>query len=327
MTLAEVKLDDKYALDKGRVFLSGTQALVRLMILQHQRDLKAGLNTAGFASGYRGSPLGNVDREMWSAGKYLKAHNIKFEPGVNEDLAATAIWGSQQVNLFPGGKYDGVFSLWYGKGPGVDRTGDVFRHGTLSGTSPNGGVLVVAGDDPACKSSTAPSQTEFAFMDAQIPVLSPANVQEFLDFGVYGYALSRYSGCWVAMKTVTENVESTSSVDVDPDRVTIELPEEDLHKDGVHTRWPDPPQAQEVRQRAAKLPAVQAFARKNRIDVTTIDSPKASYGIVTTGKAYTDVREALALLGLTDEIAAEIGIRVYKVGLLWPIETLSLIHI
>ncbi|MCW9034779.1 MAG: indolepyruvate ferredoxin oxidoreductase family protein [Rhodospirillales bacterium] len=321
MALTEVSLDDRYSLEKGRVLLSGTQALVRLVILQHQRDQKAGLNTAGYVSGYRGSPLGNVDREMLASDKYLKEHNIKFEPGVNEDLAATAIWGSQQVNLFPGGKYDGVFGLWYGKGPGVDRTGDVFRHGNLSGTSPKGGVLVVAGDDPACKSSTAYSQTEYAFVDVQIPVVAPANVQEFLDFGIYGYELSRFSGSWVAMKTVTENVESTCSVDVDPERVKIETPDDyEGPKDGVYTRWPDAPIAQEARLRQAKLPAIYAFARKNKIDHVAFGTDTGTFGIVTVGKTYTDVREALELLGITQEVAEQIGLGVYKVGMLWPLE-------
>ncbi len=321
MAQTDISLEDRYSLEKGRVLLNGTQALVRLVILQHQRDVKAGFNTAGYVSGYRGSPLGNVDREMEAGEKYLKAHNIKFESGVNEDLAATAIWGSQQVNLFPGGKYDGVFGMWYGKGPGVDRTGDVFRHGNLSGTSPKGGVLVIAGDDPACKSSTASSQTEYAFVDAQMPVVAPANVQEFLDFGIYGYELSRFSGSWVAMKTVTENVESTCSVDVDPDRVKVETPDDYVGpEDGVYTRWPDAPIAQEARLRKAKLPAIYAFARKNPLDRMVFGAENGKFGIVTVGKSYTDVREALELLGISEKVAKEIGLSVYKVGLLWPLE-------
>ena len=217
MALADVKLDDKYALQSGRVFLTGIQALVRLLLMQRQRDLAAGLNTAGFVSGYRGSPLGNVDRELWQIGSLLDEHHIHFQPGVNEDLAATSVWGTQQASLLAGARYDGVFCLWYGKGPGVDRSGDVFRHANMAGTSPHGGVLVLAGDDPACKSSTVPSQSEHALIDAQFPVLHPANVREFLEFGLLGWAMSRYSGCWVAMKTVTENVDSSASVPVDPE--------------------------------------------------------------------------------------------------------------
>ena len=226
MELLNVTLEDKYALASGRVYLSGTQALVRLPMMQRQRDLLAGLNTAGFVSGYRGSPLGGVDKESWRAKKFLDDNHIVFKPGVNEDLAATAIWGTQQLNLFEGAEYDGVFAMWYGKGPGVDRSGDVFKHGNYSGTSNHGGVLVVAGDDPVCKSSTLPSQTEYAFMDAQIPVLNPSNVQEILDFGLIGWAMSRYSGCWVALKTIPETVDASASVFVGPDRVSIVMPED-----------------------------------------------------------------------------------------------------
>ncbi|MCW8848103.1 MAG: indolepyruvate ferredoxin oxidoreductase family protein, partial [Sedimenticola sp.] len=224
MALAEIKLDDKYTLDSGRVYLTGVQALVRLPMLQQQRDQQAGLKTAGFISGYRGSPLGGFDKELWKAKQYLLKNHITFQPGLNEDLAATAIWGSQQLNLFNGAKYDGVYSMWYGKGPGVDRSGDVFKHANAAGTSPHGGVLVIAGDDHNSKSSTLPHQTEYAFMDAMIPVLNPAGVQEILDFGQIGWALSRYSGCWVALKTIAETVDTSASVSIDPDRVKITIP-------------------------------------------------------------------------------------------------------
>ena len=225
-TLNNVTLDDKYTLDEGRIFLNGTQALVRLALMQRRRDMAAGLNTAGYVTGYRGSPLGGIDREFGRAKGFLRDHHIKFHPAVNEDLAATALWGSQQVNMFEGARYDGVFGIWYGKGPGVDRSGDVFRHANFAGTSPRGGVLVLAGDDPACKSSTVPSQSEHALMDVHIPILNPANVQDILDFGLYGLAMSRYSGCWVGMKCITDNVDSTATVDIDPERVRINLPED-----------------------------------------------------------------------------------------------------
>ncbi|MCZ6846637.1 MAG: indolepyruvate ferredoxin oxidoreductase family protein, partial [Alphaproteobacteria bacterium] len=219
MALAAVSLDDKYTLESGRVFLTGTQALVRLPMMQRLRDAKAGLNTAAYVSGYRGSPLGGLDQQMERAQQFLEKHNIVFRPGVNEDLAATAIWGSQQLNLFPNANYDGVFGMWYGTGPGVDRSGDVFKHGNLAGSSRHGGVLLLAGDDHLCKSSTTAHQSEFAFVDASIPVLHPAGVQEILDLGLYGWALSRYSGCWVAFKLVTDLVDSSASVAIDPGRV------------------------------------------------------------------------------------------------------------
>ena len=289
--------------------------------MQRQRDLLAGLNTAGFISGYRGSPLGGVDKESWRAQKFLEDNHIVFKPGVNEDLAATAIWGTQQLNLFEGAKYDGVFAMWYGKGPGVDRSGDVFKHGNYSGTSKHGGVLVVAGDDPVCKSSTLPSQTEYAFMDAQIPVLNPSNVQEILDFGLIGWALSRYSGCWVALKTIPETVDASASVFVDPDRVPIVLPEDfEMPPDGLHVRFPDPPLDQEERLQRYKLYAALAFARANGLDKMVIDSPDARFGIATTGKSYPDVMQALDDLGIDRAHAAEIGLRVYKVAMPWPLE-------
>src|SRR5512141_3421830 len=224
MSALPVSLEDKYQLASGRVYLTGTQALVRLPMLQRARDLAAGLNTAGFISGYRGSPLGGIDQGMHGARKHLEAHHIKFHPGVNEDMAATSIWGTQQLNLFNDAKYDGVFAMWYGKGPGVDRCGDVFKHANAAGTSKHGGVLLVAGDDHACKSSTLPHQSDHMFSAALMPVLYPSSVQEILDLGLHGWAMSRYSGCWVAFKCVADTVESSASVFVDPERLSIVTP-------------------------------------------------------------------------------------------------------
>ncbi len=321
MALAAVSLDDKYALDEGRIYLTGTQALVRLPMMQRQRDVAAGLNTACFISGYRGSPLGGFDRELWSAKRFVERNHIHFQPGVNEDLAATAVWGSQQVGLFPGAKYDGVFAMWYGKGPGVDRSGDALKHGNMAGTAPAGGVLALAGDDHACKSSTLPHQSEYAFMDAQIPVLNPAGVQEFLDLGLYGWAMSRYAGTWVALKAVAETLDSSASVTVDPARVTIALPDDfEMPPGGLNIRWPDAPMDQEYRLHRHKVYAALAFARANRLDRTVIDAPRPRLGIVTTGKSYLDVRQALDDLGIDDALAAEIGIRLYKVAMPWPLE-------
>ncbi len=321
MALAAVTLDDKYELETGRVYLTGTQALVRLAMMQRQRDLRAGLNTAAFVSGYRGSPLGGLDQAFWQAKRFIAKNHIHFQPGVNEDLAATAVWGSQQVGLFPGAKYDGVYAMWYGKGPGVDRTGDVFKHGNFAGTSRHGGVLLLAGDDHAAKSSTLPHQSEYAFMSAMIPVLNPAGVQEFLDLGIYGWALSRFSGCWTAFKTIADTVESSASVHVDPHRVEIVTPAEfELPPGGLNIRWPDNWMEQEERLMRHKLYAALAFARANGLDRTVIASPRPRLGIVTTGKSYLDVRQALDDLGIDAAQAAEIGLSVYKVAMSWPLE-------
>ncbi len=319
-TLANAKLDDRFTLEKGRVFLTGTQAFVRLMMLQRQRDAAAGLNTAGFVSGYRGSPLARLDQTFWQAGKHLTDNHITFTPGINEDLGAAAVWGSQQVNLFPGAKYDGVFALWYGKGPGVDRSMDAFRHANAAGTSRHGGVLALLGDDHGCESSTLGHQSDHNMMSAMVPVLHPATLQEYLDLGILGLAMSRYAGCWVGFKCVTELVESTASVVVDPDRVHVRLPDDYTPPaGGLHIRWPDPPLPQEART-YHKIEAALAFARANKIDDLTVDSPNATLGIATTGKAYLDVLQALDLLGLTETDLARYGVRLYKIALVWPLE-------
>ncbi|SAK78718.1 indolepyruvate ferredoxin oxidoreductase family protein [Caballeronia ptereochthonis] len=318
---ADVSLDDKYTLEKGRVYISGTQALVRLPMLQKARDRKAGLNTAGFISGYRGSPLGALDQSLWKAKQHLKDNDIVFQPGVNEDLAATSIWGTQQVNLWPGATRDGVFGMWYGKGPGVDRTGDVFKHANSAGTDGHGGVLVLAGDDHAAKSSSVAHQSDHAFIAAGIPVLYPSNVQEYLDYGLHGWAMSRYSGLWVAMKCVTDVVESTASIDLDPDRVEIVTPTDyAMPAGGLNIRWPDSPLAQEARLLDEKWYAALAYVRANKLNRVVIDSDKPRFGIITAGKAYLDVRQALADLGLDDETCAQIGLRVLKVGCVWPLD-------
>ena len=319
--LREVSLDDKYALDSGRVFLNGTQALVRLLILQRQRDLAAGRNTAGFVSGYRGSPLGGLDQALWKAQPFLERAHVRFQPGLNEDLAATSIWGTQQLNLHPGARYDGVFAMWYGKGPGVDRCGDVFKHANHAGTSRFGGVLALAGDDHGAKSSTLPHQSDHMFAAATMPVLYPASVQEILDLGLHGWAMSRYSGCWVGFKCVSDTVESSASIDVDPGRTQIILPDDfPLPPGGVSIRWPDPFLATEARMQDTKIYAALHYARVNRLNRVIIDSPRPRLGIITSGKSYLDVRQALDDLGITERDAAEIGLRVYKVAMPWPLE-------
>jgi indolepyruvate ferredoxin oxidoreductase len=321
MDLAKASLEDKYTLERGRVFLTGTQALIRLMMLQRERDLRAGLNTAGFISGYRGSPLGGLDQALWRAQPHLASHHIKFQPGVNEDLAATAIWGTQQVGMYPGANYDGVYSMWYGKGPGVDRCGDVFKHANAAGTSKHGGVLALAGDDHAAKSSTLPHQSEHIFKACLIPHLNPANVQDYLDFGLHGFAMSRYSGCWIAFKCVTDVVESGASVIVDPARVVSKLPEDFvLPVGGLNIRWPDAILEQEARILDYKVYAALAYCRANGLDRIVWDSPRARFGIATAGKSYGDVMEALSSLGITEDIAREIGLRVYKIAMTWPLE-------
>jgi len=321
VTLADVRLDDKYRLSHGRVFMTGVQALARLPMLQRERDRAAGLNTSGFISGYRGSPLGGLDTALHEAASHLAAHDVRFQSGVNEDLAATAIWGTQQLHLLPGAKRDGIFAMWYGKGPGVDRCGDVFKHANYAGTSAAGGVLVVAGDDHAARSSAVAHQSEHIFSACAMPVIAPASVQDILDFGLHGWAMSRYTGCWIALKLSADVVESSATVDIDPARVQVCVPDDfELPADGVHIRWPDPQSAQEHRMQAYKIYGAAAYARANGLDRLVWDSPRARLGLVACGKAWLDLRQALHELGIDEAAAAALGLRVYKVGMPWPLE-------
>lgn len=318
---ANISLDDRYTLKSGRILISGTQALVRLPLIQLERDRAAGLETAGYITGYRGSPLAGLDQQLASARKFYAGKAIVFQPGVNEDLAATAVWGTQQTGLHGPANYTGVFAMWYGKGPGVDRSGDALRHGNLAGSAALGGVLLLAGDDHTCESSTTCHQSEFAFVDAMIPVLNPAGVQEIIDYGLFGWALSRYSGCWVALKCVKDSVETTATVEIDTQRLTFQTPQDHTIPDkGLSIRWPDTPQDQETRLHQHKLEAVRAYCRANKIDRVMIDSSQAKIGIATTGKSYLDVCQALEALDLDEKRASEKGIRLFKIGLSWPLE-------
>ncbi|CAN5821621.1 indolepyruvate ferredoxin oxidoreductase family protein [soil metagenome] len=317
-----VTLDDKYILESGRVYLTGTQALVRLPMMQRQRDLAAGLNTGGYISGYRGSPLGGFDQALWQAKRFIKNSHIEFQPGVNEDLAATALWGTQQIHLYPGARYDGVFGMWYGKGPGVDRSGDVLKHANYAGTSKHGGIVALAGDDHMAKSSTTAHQSEPALIAAGIPVIHAASVQEYLDLGLHAFAMSRYSGLWISFKVLSETVDSSASVHVDPHRIEIHTPTDFvLPPDGVHIRWPDDWLGQERRTVTIKQPAALAYWRANKLDRLMMGRADARFGIVTVGKSYLDVRQALEELGIDDVEAGRLGIAVYKVALVWPLET------
>ena len=320
-TRLETTLDDKYTLREGWAFMSGTQALVRLPMQQRMRDEAAGKNTAGFISGYRGSPLGRYDIELWRVEKLLKQHHIHFQPGVNEDLAATAAWGAQYVGVFPGARYDGVFGIWYGKGPGVDRSGDALRHANLAGTSPWGGVVALAGDDHAAKSSTAAAQSDQDFIAVGIPLLYPASVQEILDYGLHGIAMSRYSGCWTGLKVVTDVVESSGTVQVAPEHPRIVLPPPSATvPGGLAIRRDDTALAQEDRLYNHKLHAVMAYARANALDRIVIDTPTPRLGIVAPGKSYADVRQAMLELGLDEASAAARGIRLLKIAMVWPLD-------
>jgi indolepyruvate ferredoxin oxidoreductase len=320
----DVTLDDKYVLEEGRAFVTGVQALLRVMLDQNKLDRAAGLNTAGFVSGYRGSPLGGLDQQAGRAKKHLQAANVIFKEGLNEDLAATAVWGSQQANLFPGAKYDGVTGLWYGKAPGVDRTGDVFKHANFSGTWPKGGVIAVAGDDHNCKSSTLPSQSEFAFQDFEMPVLSPADVQEVLDYGLAGIALSRFSGLWVGVIALADTMDSGVTIDVSLKRHGFREPDFAMPPGGVGIRTKDVPLEKERRLRQFKIPAALAWARANGIDRVVSPAARPRLGIVCQGQAYKDVIEAFAAMGLTLAEAARLGVAVYKVGMPWPLEPIGL---
>jgi len=321
--LETVTLDDKYSLDYGRAFMSGVQALVKLPMLQRQRDALVGKNTAGFISGYRGSPLGGYDQALWKAQKYLKAQNIVFQPGVNEELAATALWGTQQLGFAPAGsnRFDGVFGIWYGKGPGVDRCSDVFKHANMAGTTPWGGVIAVAGDDHVAKSSTAAHQSDHIFKACGLPVFFPATVQEILDLGVHAFAMSRYAGVWSGMKTIQEIVESSATAMIDPERVQVRIPTDFvMPPGGVHIRWPDTALEQEARLFDYKWYAALAYIRANRLNYNVIEGPNDRFGLIASGKAYNDTRQALADLGLDDETCRRVGIRLHKVGVVWPLE-------
>ncbi|MDE2457171.1 MAG: indolepyruvate ferredoxin oxidoreductase family protein, partial [Burkholderiales bacterium] len=320
--LETVTLDDKYALDSGRAFMSGIQALVRLPMLQRQRDAAAGLNTAGFVSGYRGSPLGGYDQALWAAKKHLGAQHIVFQPGVNEELAANAVWGTQQLDLYPAQKqFDGVFGIWYGKGPGVDRCSDVFKHANMAGTARHGGVIAIAGDDHVAKSSTAAHQSDHIFKACGLPVFFPAGVQDILDMGLHAIAMSRFSGLWSGMKTIQEVVESASSVRVDPERVKIVLPEDfAMPPGGLHIRWPDGALEQEARLMDYKWYAALAYVRANRLNHNVIEGPADRFGIIASGKAFNDTRQALADLGLDEDSCRAIGLRLHKVNVVWPLE-------
>ncbi len=316
-----VTLGDKYDLSRERVFISGTQAIVRLALMQKELDRRAGLNTAGFVSGYRGSPLGGLDQQMWRAGKLLEANDIVFRPGLNEDLAATAIWGSQQAEVRGEGRFDGVFGIWYGKGPGVDRSGDALRHANFDGTSPHGGVIALMGDDHTCESSTTAHQSEFAFMDVMMPILNPAGVQEIIDYGLIGWALSRFAGVWVGIKCVKDNIEATASVDVSLDRVKLVLPDIAVPPHGLNIRAGRSPLEKEELLHRWRRPAMLAFLRENRLDrIAMGGGPQPRLGIVSLGKSWLDTLGALDILGIDEKRAADLGLRLYKIAAPWPLE-------
>lgn len=315
-------LDEKYALERGHAFMSGVHALVKLPMLQQSRDQLAGKHTAGFVSGYRGSPLGGYDQALQQAKKYLDQHHIVFQPGVNEELGATAVWGTQMLGYTPkeDHKYDGVFGIWYGKGPGVDRSVDVFKHANMAGTTEWGGVIAVAGDDHISKSSTAAHQSDHIFKAAGMPVFFPASVQEILDMGIHAFAMSRYTGLWTAMKTIQEVVESSASVEIDPERVKVVLPDFPMPEGGVHIRWPDNPLEQEARMFNHKWYAALAYIRANKLNYNLVEGTNDRLGVIASGKAFNDLSQALYDLGLDPATCQRIGLRVHKVGVVWPLE-------
>jgi indolepyruvate ferredoxin oxidoreductase len=327
-TFSPVSLDDKYDLSKSQIFVTGYQALIRLCLMQKERDRRAGLNTAGFITGYRGSPLGGLDQQFMRNGRRLVENDIKFQPGLNEDLAATALWGTQQAELRGEGKFDGVFGMWYGKGPGVDRTGDVFRHANLAGTSKHGGVLALMGDDHTAESSTTAHQSEFHFVDVMVPILNPAGAQEFLDYGLYGWAMSRFTGTWTALKCMHETVESTAVVDGSLDRIQIVTPSDFvMPPGGLNIRLQDTFLGQEARLHDFKRDAMLAFIRANKINrIVTSGGANARIGIITTGKAYLDVRQAFDELGIDEIKCNALGIRLFKIGCPWPIARQELVE-
>ena len=320
MSLQKTSLNDKFDLGKSQVLMNGTQALVRLMLMQKARDKAAGLNTAGYVTGYRGSPLGAVDFQMTRASKPLAESDVKFEEGLNEDLAATALWGAQQAELRGEGRYDGVFGLWYGKGPGVDRTGDVMRHANMAGTSQHGGVVMAMGDDHTGESSTVLHQSEFALIDSYMPIVSPAGVQEMMDYGLYAYALSRFAGVWVGLKTMKDTVEVTSVVNGDPHRLEFVTPEYDMPEGGLNIRLVDDRYQQESRLLDHKLHAAEAFSHANKLDKEVWGKKDAKIGFVAAGKNWLDLVHALSLLNIDEAEAERIGLSTYKVGQVWPMD-------
>ena len=322
----DIALNDKYALTTGRAFMTGIQALVRLPLDQRRADMVAGMNTAGYISGYRGSPLGGYDQQLSIAKRFLDDAHIVFQEGLNEDLAATAVWGSQQTQLFQGAKYDGVFGIWYGKAPGVDRSGDVFKHANFSGVCPTGGAVAIVGDDPTCKSSTLPSQSEYAMMDCEIPILNPASVQEVLDYGLYAIAMSRFSGCWTSVKALADTMDGGAVVDVDPGRLSIVTPPADGFTAERFIKRKDGRAEKEKIHREQRLPAARAFAKANRLDREILSAPKRKIGIVTTGRASRDVYEAMDAIGLSERAAQKLGLSIYKVAMSWPLEPQGLIE-
>jgi indolepyruvate ferredoxin oxidoreductase len=321
----DYRLDDKLVATQGRVFITGTQALLRMAIMQKRLDAGAGLDTAGFISGYRGSPLGALDQEAWRAAAILQQHDIEFLPAINEDLAATALMGTQQVGTDPQRKVDGVFAMWYGKGPGVDRAGDALKHGNAYGSSPLGGVLVVLGDDHGCVSSSMPHQSEQALMAWSMPVLNPANIEEYTAFGLYGWAMSRFTGAWVGFKAISETVEGGAVVEVAPPAPFAARPDYVYPADGLHLRWPDLPSLAIEARLEEKLRAVAAFAAVNSIDRNVVAAPGAQLGIISAGKAYLDLMEALERMGLDTARLEALGLRIYKPGLTFPLERTRLL--
>ena len=319
-------LNDKYDLTKRRIFVSGPQAVVRLLLMQKELDRRAGLNTAGFISGYPGSPLGGLDHNFIRAKCAFDANNILFQPGLNEDLAATAIWGAQQAEMRGEGRFDGVFSLWYGKGPGVDRSGDVFRHVNLAGASKHGGVLALMGDDHTAESSSTAHQSEFTFVDVMMPILSPAGVQEIIDYGLHGYAMSRFTGAWVGLKCLKDTIESTGSIDVSFDRVTPRTPTDfAMPLGGLNIRARDNLLEQERRLQNFKRDAILAWLRANRLNrIVTSGGSNAKIGVIVAGKSYLDVRQAMDDLGIDEVVANALGLRLFKIGCTWPLEPLGL---
>ena len=321
MTLRPVSIDDKYDVAQSHVFVTGYQALIRACLMQKARDRASGLNTAGYVTGYRGSPLGGLDQQFMRAGRLLTAADVKFQPGINEELAATALWGTQQAELRGEGKFDGVFGMWYGKGPGVDRSGDVFRHANLAGTAKNGGVIALMGDDHTAESSTTAHQSEFHFVDVMMPILNPGGVQEIIDYALYGWAMSRFTGAWTALKCMHETVESTGVVDGSLERIKLVAPT-DFHmpEGGLNIRLVDSILGQEARLHDFKRDAMLAFVRANKLNkIITSGGRAPKIGVITTGKAYLDVRQALDELGIDEVKCNDLGLRLFKIGCVWPI--------